>query len=199
MKFTPAQKGLAVAFLLLLTLSFLWSLYDERLQAQKAPPENYKLLEKFENEGVPVFEAVRLPQGDVFRFNDSFKKISAKEPRLVVLSFWATWCAPCIEEFPSLINMLNTFEGEVVLVAISADQRREDVMDFVKMFKAESNPYFINLWDPSLKIASDYGTEKIPENYIIGTDLKLIRKFSSTEKWDSPEMLAYMETLIRRL
>ena len=64
-----------------------------------------------------------------FTVQDSDRKVSLDELRgkVVVLNFWATWCPPCIEEMPSLVQMQQKMKGKgVEVLAISVDA---DLMD----------------------------------------------------------------------
>jgi hypothetical protein len=45
-------------------------------------------------------------------------------------------------------------------------------------------------------IANEYGTTMYPETYIIDRNGKILRKFYSSEQWDSPEMLAYFDSIL---
>ena len=42
--------------------------------------------------------------------NDSEKKISSSENKILLLNFWATWCAPCIKEIPELIELKKSLK-----------------------------------------------------------------------------------------
>lgn len=74
-----------------------------------------------EGDPAPHFE-LRTMAGDVFSLEDN-------EGRVVVLNFWATWCAPCRVEIPDLIEMQSDFGDEAVrFVGISVDHQGEEVV-----------------------------------------------------------------------
>ena len=186
----PALKGLAVAVALALVAAALWMGYEQRIKHEGPPPVGYRLLEKFEREGVPDFEALKVGGGSA--------KLSDARGKVIILSFWASWCGPCVQEFPSLIKMIEHFKGEVVLVGVSADQTQEEVTAFVKLYLPKQPIAFMNLWDPATRIANDFGTVQIPENYIIGKDFKLVRKLASSENWMRPDVLGFLEAQIKK-
>lgn len=119
--------------------------------------------------------------------------------KVVVLSFWASYCQPCVEEAPSLNNLQRYLapRGGTVL-GVSLDPEETGYENFLKTYAV---PY--PTWrDPALqdgksKIALDYGTSLIPETYVIDRHGKIARKLVSAQQWDSPEMLAYFGALLR--
>jgi len=51
--------------------------------------------------------------------------LAAYQGEVVVLNLWATWCAPCMEEMPSLAQLQYNFEGRIRVVPISVDSEGE--------------------------------------------------------------------------
>ena len=51
--------------------------------------------------------------------------LAAYEGEVVVLNLWATWCAPCMEEMPSLAELQYNFEGRIRVIPISVDSEGE--------------------------------------------------------------------------
>jgi cytochrome c biogenesis protein CcmG/thiol:disulfide interchange protein DsbE len=55
--------------------------------------------------------------------------------KVLVLNFWASWCAPCVEEAPSLNEFARTFKNSgVVVLGVSVDRKDEAFQNFVKSF-----------------------------------------------------------------
>jgi thiol-disulfide isomerase/thioredoxin len=111
---------------------------------------------------------------------------------VVVLNFWATWCPPCVDEMPSLVQMQQKMKDkgiEVLAVSVDADQSAYD--KFVKS-------YAVNLRtvrDPDQKSNNLYGTFKFPETYIIDRQGILRRKFIGPIDWGTPEIVDYLAKL----
>ncbi|HEV2620450.1 MAG TPA: TlpA disulfide reductase family protein [Acidobacteriaceae bacterium] len=116
--------------------------------------------------------------------------LSALRGRVVVLNFWASWCVPCIEEAPSLVEMQRRMP-QVTVVAISADKDEGAYREFL----AESKVNFVTIRDPSMRVQALYGTVKIPDTYVIDREGILRRKFVSAQNWTDPEILAYLGKL----
>jgi thiol-disulfide isomerase/thioredoxin len=116
--------------------------------------------------------------------------LSKLRGRIVILNLWATWCAPCIEELPSLLEMQSRLP-QVTVVAISMD---EDP-DIYQRFLAKHHVDLLTIRDPTQKVNAMYGTVQIPETYVIDRQGMLRRKFVSAQNWTSPEILDYLNKL----
>ncbi len=109
---------------------------------------------------------------------------------MVILNFWATWCVPCIEEVPSLVELQHRIP-RITVVAISSD---EDPVVY-RQFLVDNRVDFLSVRDSSGRIPKLYGTIKIPETYVIDRRGILRRKFVSAQNWTSPEILDYLGKL----
>jgi cytochrome c biogenesis protein CcmG/thiol:disulfide interchange protein DsbE len=119
--------------------------------------------------------------------------LSDLKGKVVVLNFWASWCPPCVNETPSMINLQKYIEarGGTILGA-SIDEDPEAYSGFIR---AQSTN-FPTFRDPTKKISLGYGTSIIPETYVIDRHGKIARKFIGEQQWDSPQMLAYFDVLL---
>ena len=94
---------------------------------------------------------------------DSDRKVSLQEFRgkIVVLNFWATWCPPCVDEMPSLVQMQQKMKGKgVEVLAISVDADQSAYQNFLKSYKVD----LLTVRDPEQKSNNLYGTSKFPGN-----------------------------------
>ncbi len=113
--------------------------------------------------------------------------------KVVILNFWATWCPPCIEETPSLNRLQKYVESRnAFILGVSVD---EDPVAYEKFLK-EQGIVFPTFREPTGKLALDYGTPKFPDTYVIGRHGKILRKFLGPQQWDSPDMLAYFDSIL---
>jgi cytochrome c biogenesis protein CcmG, thiol:disulfide interchange protein DsbE len=119
--------------------------------------------------------------------------------KVVVLNFWASWCPPCVEEAPSLNRLQRHIEpnGGTIL-GFSIDEDPAAYEKFLREFAVS----FPTWRDPSLhnnksQIMTRYGTSLIPETYVIDRHGKIARKLVSAQQWDSPEMLAYFDAILK--
>jgi len=67
------------------------------------------------------------------------------------INIWATWCAPCREEFPELVKLSDEYKNKVKFIGISADEVEdidEKVIPFLKKQNAQFQNYLIKVSDP---------------------------------------------------
>jgi cytochrome c biogenesis protein CcmG/thiol:disulfide interchange protein DsbE len=116
--------------------------------------------------------------------------------QVVVLNFWATWCAPCVEEAPGLERFAQQMRDQgVTVLGVSVDQDAEALQKFV----AETRLSFRIARDPDQAVASRYGTFKFPETYILDRDGKVAEKFIGAVDWQDPRVVGFVQELARGL
>ncbi len=129
-----------------------------------------------------------------FTVKDSQNKITLSQYRgqVVVLNFWATWCPPCVEEMPSLVEMQRRMKAKgVTVLAVSVDVDEGAYKQFVK----DHNVNLLTVRDPDQKSNSLYGTSKFPETYIIDRNGVMRRKFIGAVDWTEPEIVDFLGKL----
>ncbi len=147
------------------------------------------LLDRMEQQGVPGFKLKTMDEKD-FSLEDL-------KGQVVIVNFWASWCGPCLEEFPSMIQLIKSLDHRVHLVAIAQDSNKEEIMAFLKAFP-ESNQKSIHIvWDKDHTAAKDYAVDRLPETFVINKEHKLSRKITGSINWNSPDAVAFMKNLIK--
>ena len=112
--------------------------------------------------------------------------------KVLVLNFWATWCAPCIQEIPSLNQFQKKFvDSGVRVLAISIDKNEGKYKNFLDHVHVS----FDTARDPSMEISTKYGTFQFPETYIIKNG-RIMRKFPNAENWLSDDITQYVQNLL---
>jgi len=125
--------------------------------------------------------------------NGKAEHLSDFRGKVVVLNFWATWCPPCVEETPALIELNKRIANRNgVVLGVSVD---EDPAAYQK-FLVDHGINFPTSRDASKKYAQDYGTVMYPETYIIDRHGKIARKVIGPQDWNSAEMVAYFDALL---
>lgn len=94
--------------------------------------------------------------------------LSELRGRVVVLDFWASWCAPCRATMPSLEAMVSHYKDRgVVLVGVSLDRTAEDASDYLK---TSGSADLVPLWGSlaeAREVARLYGIVGIPHTFVI--------------------------------
>lgn len=93
--------------------------------------------------------------------------------RVVLLDFWATWCAPCLIELPSIEKVHREFKDQGLIVLGVNDEAPETARAFMK----EKNYTFTTLVDAGREVAQRYEVEAIPQVLVIGKDGKVASHF----------------------
>jgi len=116
-------------------------------------------------------------------------KLSAYSGKPTLITLWAPWCAPCMEEFPVLLKIQSSYKGELQVVAVAVQDSRLNVLKFIK----ENPRYkFIFLTDPDMQESEsrlvDYFELKdgIPVNVFIDTQGKIVDHWSGFKEGEQP-------------
>jgi len=109
----------------------------------------------------------------------------------VLLNFWASWCAPCVEEMPSLVELQKQLGDRATVLAVSLDSDDNAYRQFVR----DHNVDLLTVRDPKQISNTLYGTFKFPETYIIDRNGKILRKFVGAVDWTNREIVDYLNKL----
>lgn len=114
----------------------------------------------------------------------------------LVVNLWATWCAPCVREMPSLNRLQKLVEADgIQVLAISSDHGGQDVVnEFMAAHKLDAlKPYF----DPSGAFTRAMEGRGLPRTYIINTAGEMTARYIGPAEWDAPDLIAAVRELTR--
>jgi len=129
-----------------------------------------------------------------FTVRDSSRTVTLSQfkGQVVVLNFWATWCPPCIEEMPSLVQMQQRMKDKgVTVLAVSVDVDNSSYQRFLR----DHGVNLLSVRDADQKSNSLYGTFKFPETYVIDRNGVVRRKFIGAVDWTEPEVIDFLGKL----
>lgn len=110
---------------------------------------------------------------------------------VVVLNFWASWCAPCLEELPSLVAMQSQLP-QIKVLAISTD---DDASAYSQFLTNHPMGKVTTIRDAQQRSNALYGTFRYPETYVIDRKGVIRRKFIGPQDWTDPEIVSYLKKL----
>ncbi len=116
--------------------------------------------------------------------------------KVVFLNIWATWCAPCREEMPSmekLYERLHDNKGFVMLAVSQDTESRDEVEAYVK----KHGYHFDVLLDPKNAVAEAYKVSGVPETFIIDRDGRIVAHHSGAFDWSQPGIRDALEELLK--
>lgn len=170
-------------------LAFAYTYYADQGQAPSAPQEKVD---------APAQISLSAPDFSFTSIDGKNYSLEDFQGRPVVLNFWATWCAPCVIEFPQMIELAKA-QPKTVFIFLSQDKGKADIKRFLKKHgKAIPKKNVIIAHDDNMMIARDlYQTYKLPETYLIGADGTIHDKIIGAADWSALDIKEKMNALVR--
>jgi peroxiredoxin len=156
-------------------------------------------LDLYERAGVTELkEGQRGPSWELRTFPDGpVAGLAAFRDRLVVLNFWATWCAPCTLEMPTLEALWQRYRARgLSVVGVSVD--RGAPVALLEPYIRNLELTFPILVDPDGQTARAWRVTGLPATFIVKPGGEVAGMALGPREWDSAEMRALLETLLPR-
>lgn len=120
-------------------------------------------------------------------------RLSALRGKVVFVNFWATWCPPCRAEIPDLEGLAEKMRHvPFEILAVSSDESWAEIDGF---FGGTTSKMLIGLDPGKEAIANGYGTEKLPETYVVDREGNLRLRFINVQPWTDERIHRYLEWL----
>ena len=123
-------------------------------------------------------------------------RLSDYQGQVVLLNVWATWCAPCIKEMPSL-SRLQEMRGspDFQVVTVSLDRTAEEAADWL----TDKNITNLTPWhDGSFNLSAAVNAPGLPVTIIYNRQGREMARLNGDAEWDSAEALALVDYLAGR-
>lgn len=101
----------------------------------------------------------------------------------VFLNYWATWCAPCIREIPSINRAAAELEDEGFVFLFASDESIDTIRDFLAEREFEGRFIKLNSY------FGEQGVEAVPSSVLYDASGKAVKTWLGAYEWDAPEML----------
>ncbi|TVR01507.1 MAG: TlpA family protein disulfide reductase [Deltaproteobacteria bacterium] len=139
----------------------------------------------------------RAPDFELPGLDGTSRRLADHAGHLIFLNFWASWCEPCREEMPAMVNLARTLQRRpFAMVAVSLDEDPQALRDFLVQEGIDPTSMVI-LHDPEGRSAREYGTELLPETWLITPRGRVFARFQGALPWDDPSVIRFMERLMR--
>ena len=113
--------------------------------------------------------------------------------KFVLLNFWATWCAPCRKEMPSMSNLHDELNGRgLEVVGVHVGPSLAGVKKFLKNVPVN----FTILIDKNMQL-NNWDVRGLPTTYLINPDGRLVYEAVGEREWSSPEMVSFLKGEIK--
>ena len=120
-------------------------------------------------------EYPKAPQLEVQGLDQKVYEIGDFKDRLLIVNFWASWCPPCLNELPLLIQIAKDFPDEVYILAILTSDEISAGLKVLNRYEVPVNfKFMVDIKNSS----QEFGTSKLPETYVIGKNREILDKIS---------------------
>ena len=119
----------------------------------------------------------------------TLRELLKTHPAGLVVNFWATWCAPCLEELPSF-ESLNRYLNKADLPLVVTIAEDDSISAVPELFKTlDFKPTFVALHDKDGAVVQAIGTNKFPETYWISSQGEILYKWIGPQNWMAEDVL----------
>ncbi len=124
----------------------------------------------------------------------NYESLEDYRGQVVILNFWATWCAPCRVEMPSFENLYRRYRSEgVTVLAVTLDK---NVGSKIKSFVDEYGLTFPVLLDKKGEVERLYPSMTIPFTYVINPEGRVVTRVDGAKNWESKDTFDAIEYLL---
>tara|TARA_B100000925_G_scaffold241240_1_gene190500 strand:+ start:259 stop:834 length:576 start_codon:yes stop_codon:yes gene_type:complete len=135
-----------------------------------------------------------LPKPLILDADENMVEIGYDED-ILIINFWATWCAPCKKEMPSLNSLAQNMEYEdIQIITIASGRNSKEAID--GFFDDNNLVYLKKYRDPRGKIAIKYGVTALPTTVVINPTGIEIGRIIGDIDWDTADVRSFFKKLI---
>ena len=122
--------------------------------------------------------------------------LQALRGKVVLLDFWASWCAPCRHSFPWMNEMQSRHEAAGLrIVAVNVDRQRADAEAFLRQLPAR----FAVAFDERGEVPRRYAIKGMPTSVLVGADGRVLRQHVGFRDEDKPGLEAAIVDALRQI
>jgi len=99
-----------------------------------------------------------------------------------IVHLWASWCGPCVNEVPELIEYSKK-NPNVKFIIVSLDDYNEDILKFLKSFPEFDSAKYVRVWDVNKNISGLLKTDRLPMSFLIDKSKPEPRVIAAAANW----------------
>ncbi len=192
---TKSTLAAGLVLVLVLSAAVLMTAAPDKVRAEETPPLKGLLADNF----ILLDQPVPAPQGAVV--TDAFGGqvgLADFRGQVVLVNFWATWCAPCVREMPSL-DRLQAKLGPEGLLVMAVSQDRKGLAAAEPFFREQNLNNLEIFLDPKGEFARAMGVAGLPTSLLVDDRGRLLGAIEGPLEWDGPEAVELIRFfLVRR-
>ena len=136
------------------------------------------------------------PDFSLRNLKGNYESLDSFRGQVVVLNFWATWCAPCRVEMPSFEKLYRRYRSEgVAVLAVTLDKNAGPK---IKSFVDEYELSFPILLDEKGEVERLYPSMTIPFTYVIDREGRVVARVDGAKNWESNKTFEAIEYLLKK-
>lgn len=150
--------------------------------------------------GQPTQQGEEAPDFTLTDIHGKTHKLTDFRGKKVILNFWASWCPPCVKEFPDLLAVAASDPDGIILLALSSDFEKEPMDRFLKKLERQNPERFkgrnvIIALDKDATITQNiFQTHLLPETILID-EKGIMRHKISGANWEQGDMFGWLNDL----
>lgn len=167
------------------------------MQGDSQSPEALRKLAQGEMVGMEIFDEPKISPTTAFHDADGRDiRLGDLKGQVTLVNFWATWCAPCIKEMPSLSRLQATLGSEDFQIAVvSIDREGFEVTEpFLENLGVQNLTSYL---DHSTRLTIEVGAIGLPTTILLNRNGEIVGRTIGPANWDSKDAKRLISALMK--
>lgn len=184
-----AKGALLVAVLVLASLGYLQSSFWQKPTFSKTGLAELDPAELAKRKPIKEF--------DLTDIDGKRASLADYKGNVVILSFWASWCTPCLVELPTFAELQKKYYDQGLRVVPVNIDEGNDGKQFARDFWRAKNFPFPSYFDTSKVLSQQFEVEMLPSNFVIDREGRLVFSSFGANDWSNPGTMEFIEGLLQ--